>query len=195
MKKLLMLGAILVMGAMAYGETVSESANADVTVKAQIVAENLVISDLNGNPIILDFKKVNQRQQTGTTTAYVDYKVTYIGTETLDKTNNLTMKLGGEATPIDIVMKEEADKVNPDTFTAKVGLSEYTGTMENEDNNDLGTTGKTYVGRINGTIDHATTIVSNANLAYDVTGFSKSNVLIANGNYLATTVLAVSLSD
>lgn len=192
MKKLLMLGAILVMGVMAYGK-VEENTTADVTVKAQIVSDNLTITDLNGNPIILDFKKVNQLQTSGTTTAYVDYKVTYVGSEGLTGTeSNLTMKLGGKNTPIDVIMKEEADKVNPDTFTAKVGLSEYKGTMENADNGDLGTTGKTYVGRINGTIDHTATMLSTAD-GRTQQGFGA--LKITDGNYLATTVLAVSLSD
>lgn len=197
MKKLLMIGAILALGTtMAYGAAVTEKATADVTVKAQIVSDNLIITDLNGNPIILDFKKVNQLQETGTTTAFVDYKVSYIGgSELTGKTSNLTMKLGGEDNPIEIVMKEEANKVTPDKFTAMVGLSEYKGIMENDDNDDLGTTGKTYVGRINGTIDHENTKLYKAGAEkIGNTGFS-SDLRINDGNYLATTVLAVSLND
>ncbi|MDO4589179.1 MAG: hypothetical protein Q4B33_04895, partial [Fusobacterium sp.] len=63
MKKLLMLGAILVLGATAFakGGLVQPNdenvAEANVTVKAQLVAENLVISDLEGNPLVLDFEK------------------------------------------------------------------------------------------------------------------------------------------
>ena len=56
MKKLLMAMAILAVGVTAFGE---EKASAPVKVRAELVKQNIVISDINGRPILLDFEKIS----------------------------------------------------------------------------------------------------------------------------------------
>lgn len=196
MKKLLMLGAILALGTtMAYGAeemTGEDEATADVKVKAELVAENLVITDLNGKPIVLDFGKVNQVQTTGVSNASEGYKVTYLG-NTISN-GKLTMELKGQdVTGNDGGAKEVVMKYNdtvaagdvPDTFTAVVALGEYSATMPSDN---------VYEGVINGTIDHANTkIVRNGLQRF--TGFYNDNALIDNGNYLGTLELNVTLAS
>ena len=55
MKKLLMAMAILVVGATAFGA--NKTATTDVRVRAELVNEGLVISDIDGRPILLYLKR------------------------------------------------------------------------------------------------------------------------------------------
>lgn len=90
MKKLLMATAILALGATAFG--VDKTATSDVRVRAELVNEGLVISDIDGRPIVLDFKKINTARTTDAA-ATVEFKVESTGEI---QAGNLTLALGGK---------------------------------------------------------------------------------------------------
>lgn len=200
MKKLLMIGAILALGTtMAYGATTKGDdgkASADVKVIADIVAENLVITDLNGEEIILDFGKVSQLQRSGVSNAHEGYKVTYLG----DNISNGKLKMelkgqdvsGNDGGAKEVMMKYQGSVAageKPDKFTSVVALAEYEATMP---------TDKVYVGMINGTIDHATTKVYVNGATEATTGFynnGNDGNLIDNGEYIGTLELEVTLAS
>lgn len=191
MKKLLMVGAILALGTtMAYGAVEEAKATADVTVKAKIVADNLTITDLNGRPIVLDFKKINKLDLNGTSRAIADYKVTYVGTEALSKDGELSMKLGGKTVPVGVELVQQ-DSNKPDKFEAMVALTEYTGVMPKTTDESTNTEANVYVGEIRGEVNHAT-----ARIAQDGQGLNSTTgiSLIDNADYLGTTVLEVTLA-
>ena len=62
MKKLLFVTALLAMGTMAMGKAPAskDKAKADVEVKAEIVDDSLVITDIYGAPLLLDFGKIQK---------------------------------------------------------------------------------------------------------------------------------------
>lgn len=172
MKKLLMLGAILVLGATAFAKEAApeleNQSEAKVTVKARLVAENLVISDLEGNPIILDFGKVSKTRDKGTSEAKTGYMVRYVGDEsnlTGGDTQKLAMELKGTtgdyvqtAVPVTLAEVSQEKDHAADTFEVTVGLNTYEGTMPKKDR----TPGKEdghdyaeYTGMVFGTLNHA----------------------------------------
>ena len=195
MKKLLMLGAILVLGATAFAADSSiddlENVNdATVTVKAKLVAENLVISDLEGNPIVLDFGRVSKLRDKGTSEARTGYMVRYVGEEsklTGGKTQELQMYLLNKKTgsfvqtAVPVTMAEVSQTPNKDgsfeaadTFDVAVGLNSYTGVMPNKlDGHDY----REYTGEVFGTLTH-----------------SKALKDLDSGDYLGTTTLKVTLN-
>lgn len=99
MKKLLMLGAILALGAttMAVDPT-TEKANAEVRLQAEIVSKNLEVTGLDGKDILLDFGTINKKNNVDVSRiATAEYKVTYTGDNKMS-TNTLDILLV-DATP------------------------------------------------------------------------------------------------
>ena len=189
MKKLLMLGAILVLGATAFAAdaNVDEKMNeneATVTVKAKLVAENLVISDLEGNPIVLDFGRVSKLRKTGTSETRTGYMVRYVGDQQLTegRQQELAMTLLGQdgkfvAKSVPVTLTEISQKAGEvaDTFEVTVGLNSYTGVMPDKlGGHDY----REYTGEVFGTLTHS---VELANLD--------------SGDYLGTTTLKVTLNN
>ncbi len=105
MKKLLFVTALLAMGTMAMGQNPSqgEKSKAEVLVKAQIVDDFFKITDINGNPLVLDFGRVPKADYSKgiieEPKATVEYKVT--ATEVVDPELKLTMSLTSYEHPDD----------------------------------------------------------------------------------------------
>lgn len=144
MKKLLMAMAILVVGATAFGA--EKTATTDVRVRAELVNEGLVISDIDGRPIVLDFKKINVLR-TSDAAATVEFKVESTGE--IQK-GNLTLALGGK----NGVAEGELTKVTltslkdlKTTMDSKIGLDTKQAAIEA--NTEAGVI---HTGRINGTL-------------------------------------------
>lgn len=93
MKKLLFVTALLAMGTMAMGAAPKQddTTTADVEVRAEIVEDSLVITDIYGKPLLLNFGPI-QKTIDKVWTAQVEYKVS-AGTATTGDTE-LTMALG-----------------------------------------------------------------------------------------------------
>ena len=199
MKKLLMLGAILVLGATAFAAdaNVDESMNeneATVTVKAKLVAENLVISDLEGNPIVLDFGRVSKLRNSGTSETRTGYMVRYVGDHKLNEGNeqDLAMTLLGQdgkfvakSVPVTLTEVSQTAGQVADTFDVAVGLNTYTGTMPlaAEKGHDYAE----FRGEVFGTLNHAAT---NAHDNGNAAEFKS----LRSGDYLGTTTLKVTLN-
>ena len=200
MKKLLMLGAILVLGATAFAkETTKELENqseAKVTVKAKLVAENLVISDLEGNPIVLDFGKVSKLRDKGTSEAKTGYMVRYVGDATKLEAADNTLKMelkgkeGYEANAVKVVLAEasQEDKKVADSFEVTVGLNSYTGVMplKAEKGHDYAE----YTGMVFGTLDHAA-----ANPLKEGKGGPTTLAALDSGDYIGFANLKVTINN
>lgn len=198
MKKLLMLGAILVLGATAFAadEAVDGNPNeaeATVTVKAHLVAQNLVISDLEGKQIVLDFGKVSKTRDKGTSEAETGYMVRYVGKPVLSENKELTMKLKGDgdyaqtAVPVTMAEVSQTPILNPegeitgyepaDTFVVTVGLNTYSGTMLKDSSKPADSDYSVYKGTVFGTLQHSEKL---ANLdSGDYLGHANLRVTIA----------------
>ncbi|MGL5581389.1 MAG: hypothetical protein ACRDCE_10565 [Cetobacterium sp.] len=100
MKKLLLVGLIVGLGVSTFA--LDQKQTADVTVKAEVVAENLVIEDLTGRPIVLDFGKVTNVVESRKG-AKVDFKIKNVGGIIgTDITLALKEKGAGEASEIEL---------------------------------------------------------------------------------------------
>ena len=201
MKKLLMLGAILVLGATAFAADSSiddlENVNdATVTVKAKLVAENLVISDLEGNPIVLDFGRVSKLRDKGTSEARTGYMVRYVGDEsklTGGDTQKLAMELKGTtgdyvktAVPVTLAEVSQEKDHAADTFEVTVGLNTYEGTMPAKvDGHDYAE----YTGMVFGTLDHAA-----ANPLKEGKGGPTTLAALDSGDYIGFANLKVTIN-
>lgn len=145
MKKLLFVTALLAMGTMAMGKAPAskDKAKADVEVKAEIVDDSLVITDIYGAPLLLDFGKI-QKGSKEVRTKVLEYKVS--ATEAPNANLTLNLKLAGATQKQEITLTHK-DQSLPDNNTIKayVSLDSYTGAMES---------GKTeYRGKILGSIN------------------------------------------
>lgn len=194
MKKLLMIGAILALGTtIAYGE--SPEGSTDVKVRAEITDDTLTITDLNGNPIILDFGKISNKS-TGVHNAEVGYKITWgEGVATGSSSNKLTMELGGQDTKGKL---GEAKKVRiyyngnqtagakESSFNTVVGLDKYS--FELGANTDA----TQYTGKVLGTID-----TNDANTLAGVAEGSQIDKFsnLKTGKYEGNTTLTVTLAS
>ncbi|MDO4589180.1 MAG: hypothetical protein Q4B33_04900, partial [Fusobacterium sp.] len=149
---------------------------------------NLVISDLEGNPLVLDFEKVNKRE-TGIRETSEGLLVKYVGEK--DLTNNgITMELKGDngfvdsAVPVTLSALSQAEGKKADTFEAVVGLDSYAAKLEKGTTYDT----EVYQGRINGTLDCA-------NTAATANGATKTGLAeLSTGDYQGQTVLKVTLA-
>ena len=136
MKKLLFITALLVLGTatFAVNPAQDETASAEVLVKAEIVEDFFSITDIDGNPLILDFKKVPKKNLTqDPIKANVRYKVT--AKEEITQDLKLTMTLAGKGltdggVPVEIYQtKGEGDTQEKRTLTPKLLLDNYEKTM------------------------------------------------------------------
>ena len=115
MKKLLFVTALLAMGTMAMGATpnlsAKDDAKAEVKVRAEIVNDKFKITDIYGQPLILDFHEVMQDANTDVSTS-VRYKVTtkapFDG-----ETAKFTMAIVGDNTANGVGKKVTIKHVNP----------------------------------------------------------------------------------
>lgn len=148
MRKLLMATAILALGVVAYGK---EEASAPVRVRAEIVEGNITISDIDGRPILLDFKKIAKNRETDAN-AFVDYKIEYNGTyNTIQgQTMNLVLGKSNTADTSDDVILTNLDSslTQNNTMTANLKLDKYSLTLPSEEP----TNKVIHTGRINGTL-------------------------------------------
>ena len=141
MKKLLFVTALLAMGTMAMGapanlEANKDKASAEVKVRAEIVDDKFTITDIYGQPLVLDFHKVMREADTDVTTS-VRYKVT-----TKDPFNGVsakfTMAIAGDKTADGIGKKVTITNTNPantinNTLPVTLGLdNEEKYLLENE---------------------------------------------------------------
>lgn len=182
MKKLLMLGAILAMGAMAYGEeatAVKGSGEANVKVRAEITNDTFTITDIDGQPIVLDFGKVTKKGPNTVTTS-TKYKVEF-GTG-LQADGNLEMELNGKK----VASTKKIYYNGPLTagegeysFDTIIGLNKYNDSVTKDETK--------YVGVISGTIDK-----NKANVkANNKNTFGE----LKEGVYEGNTTLKVTLTD
>lgn len=138
MKKLLLLAAVLTLGTSA----LAADATSTVRVRAEVTDDALVISDLSGRPLLLDFGKV-PKTFTGKANAKIDFKIAAAdGTTTFSK---FDLKLGGNTSTQTVTLKNAA-LTSAQTIDAKVDLDRYTST---------GTALKEHRGAVLGTIDCA----------------------------------------
>ena len=144
MKKLLMAMAVLAVGATAFGA--EKTATADVRVRAELVNEGLIISDIDGRPIVLDFKKINVSRTTEAA-ATVEFKVESTGEI---KKGNLTLALGGKnGTPDGELTKVTITNLKDlkTTMEPSIGLDVKQAPLEANTG-----AGVIHIGRINGTL-------------------------------------------
>ncbi|MGL4652153.1 hypothetical protein [Cetobacterium sp.] len=154
MKKLLLVSSLLVLGATTF------AASAPVKIQAEITADNLIISDINGRPILLDFGKISNAATTASN-AQVEYKVTSTSAVTGDTT--LEMELTGGETPV----LAHTNQTISDTIATTIALDKATGTIADG--------GTEYRGFIRGTINGAD---SNAKTAGMYEGQSELTVTV-----------------
>lgn len=189
MKKLLMLGAILVLGATAFAADQNVDGNPNeaestVTVKAHLVAQNLVISDLEGKQIVLDFGKVSKTRSKGTSEAETGYMVRYVGNPALKEDKELTMKLKGDgdyaqtAVPVTMTAVTQEEDKAADKFKVLVGLNTYTGTMLKDASKPADSDYSVYKGTVFGTLHHDEGLAS-----------------LASGDYLGHANLRVTIAE
>ncbi len=204
MKKLLMLGAILALGTtMAYGAP--EEATADVKVIAEIVSDNFMITDLDGDEIVLDFGKISgvAYQMGDSTVREVSegYKITYVGANIGEssKYNNAAITMTLEDTDeIGVSGNKPADGTNVSTkvlmrrqvtagdigndgndmITSNIFLSEYSGNLKATETLNSGDT--VYVGQIGGYIK-GNDLGNTAPASGDYEGFALLTVTVNAG--------------
>lgn len=160
MKKLLMLGAILVLGATVMGGVIEET-TAPVYLQAEIVEENLIVSGIDGRDILLDFGQINKNTQANTGRgAEAEFKVEYVGANKVS-TNTLDIVLQKREVPMTHTTVSTA---NP--MTATLAMSDRLGTSfipngekglkaEGISIADIETKGEIYRGRITGILPAA----------------------------------------
>lgn len=161
MKKLLFVTALLAMGTMAMGVNPTQNAEskAEVLVKAQIVDDFFKITDIDGNPLVLDFKELPKMNYTNNIAkASVEYKVT-AKEAIVDSAVELAMSLTSFENPESkdgvskVILKNEDSTAaqqdpienDPNRIEANLGLDKATKKMEINQT--------TVVGKINGTIN------------------------------------------
>ena len=176
MKKLLFVTALLAMGTMAMGEnpTQGQESKAEVLVKAQIVDDFFKITDIDGNPLVLDFKELPKMDYSkNIAKASVEYKVT-AKEEIAVNPVTLEMSLTSFKNPqskaristVDIINENvtvaDGNVTATDKITVNLGLDEPTKTM--------GVKETVVVGKLTGTI--------NSNLTTNNTGDYSGKVFL-----------------
>lgn len=152
MKKLLSTSLFLAMASMALAASgdvtpsnpdAAQTAAANVKVTAQVVADNLVISDLNGRPIVLDFGKISNQKASGVSNARVDFKVEKVGANGSALTG-VTVALAGldGNNNVQLLNTNVAAETKDKQMPATIALNAAEGTF----------VGNEYVGFIQGTI-------------------------------------------
>ena len=133
MKKLLFITALLTLGVNAFATPITPNGTdhdtkAEVLVKAQIVDDVLKITDIDGNPLVLDFKKVPKKDYKTAgeiVKAYVEYKITATDVITSGPMN-LNMSLTSFTSPQDNTSIDKVTIKNTEvtTVTDKVDTVE-----------------------------------------------------------------------
>lgn len=141
MKKLLTASLLVAMGAMAMGADQKAASNVKVT--AQVVADNLVISDLNGRPIVLDFGKISNQKTSGVSNARIDFKVEKVGA-TAASLSDVAVELAGldGENKVQLLNTNVAANTTDKQMPASIALNAASGKF----------VGNEYVGFIQGTI-------------------------------------------
>lgn len=159
MKKLLLAAALMALGATSYAELTPDGATQDVKsevlVRAQIVDDVLKITDIYGNPLVLDFKRLpKQDYSKDVAKASVEYKIT--AKEALAGDMNLNMSLTAFEKPEDTtgirtvkITKEEITNKAAATVNQKVTVN----LSLDSDKKVIPAKQKTAIGRINGIIN------------------------------------------
>lgn len=176
MKKLLFVTALLAMGTMAMGANPGsgEESKAEVLVKAQIVDDFFKITDIDGNPLVLDFKELPKMDySTNIAKASVEYKVT--AKEAIAEPGvTLNMSLTSFENPqskeavstVDIINENvttaTGNVANEDKIQVNLGLDKATKTMAKDET--------VVVGKITGVI--------NSNLSSNHTGDYSGKVFL-----------------
>lgn len=173
MKKLLLLATLATMTttALAVNPGKDTVTKAEVLVKAEVVEDFFKITDIDGNPLVLDFKKLPKRDYTkDMAKTYVEYKIT--GNAPAETTGiTLNMNLTSYTSPdnnstvntVEIINENIATTAtDKDKITVNLALDSATKT--------IGTGETTAVGRINGAI--------NSNLSTNNTGLYSGKVFL-----------------
>lgn len=154
MKKLLMLGAILALGATAMADELGKT-TVPVYLQAEIVTENLIVSGIDGRDILLDFGKINKNIQDGKGRgAEAEFKVEYVGA---NKSTGNTINILLKNNEVDM---KHTTIIGDNSMTAKLDMSDRLGTgFVNDENGvrandikveDINTKGEIYRGKIIG---------------------------------------------
>lgn len=130
MKKLLFIAALMMLGANAFAEQPTGSVSVPVEVKAKITDDTFSITDINGAPLVLDFKSVAKKAAPEVWTAKEEYKIT--SGEAIDAQDGVkfTMKLGADTVDLKLTNQEayKQDK-GKSTLIAHIGLDAEEKTM------------------------------------------------------------------
>lgn len=138
MKKLLMASLVLAMGTISLAKDPNITSS-NIKVTAEITEDNLIISDLNGRPIVLDFGKISNQKAIGETNAKIDFKVTKVG----GNKGNVTLALVGlNDKKIDLLNTNVGAKELSKKLPASIELNKTNGTFDEDQ----------YIGFIQGTI-------------------------------------------
>lgn len=121
MKKILFGMLLMVLGTFAFGA----SGKATVTVRAEIISEELVVGGVNNKPLIIDFGKNNENGK-------LDFVVQYSGVE---NTANSTSQVKFALTSSDVQLTNE--KANS-TLTSNIKLDKNTQMLANKDAQVIG---------------------------------------------------------
>ena len=151
MKKLLLIAALATMAttAMAASQT-----KAEVLVKAEIVNESLKITDIDGNPLVLDFKKLPKRNYSkDMAEAHVEYKITSNVPAETDPIN-LGMSFTSYVSPENNTGINRIEIVN-ENISGAVGVNDKVevNLALDSDTKTIAAKESTAVGQINGTIN------------------------------------------
>lgn len=121
MKKILFGMLLMILGTFAFGA----SGKATVTVRAEIISEELVVGGVNNKPLIIDFGKNNENGK-------LDFVVQYSGVE---NTANSTSQVKFALTSSDVQLTNE--KANS-TLTSNIKLDKNTQMLANKDAQVIG---------------------------------------------------------
>lgn len=175
MKKLLFVTALLAMGTMAMGANLvaTDDTKAEVVVRAHVIDDKFTITDLYGQPLVLDFKEVMQGDKN--VKASVRYKVSM--KEQFDGTlAKFKMEILGDTTEAGAVSKNvviantDSTKTADNKMTVELGLDNET--------KYLGAGGTEFQGEIFGNI----ATVAAAQATGDYVGYATLKATVEEAN-------------
>lgn len=146
MKKLLFIAALVVLGVNAFAKAPQkdDDVTVNVKVKAELIDESFTITDIDGNPLLLDFKQSSPiNYSVGEPwTAYVEYKIRANENVTADTTFDIKLAETGEKTTV--TLKHE-NTTKADVLVADLRLDNTRKIMKDKQSE--------VIGRIDGSID------------------------------------------
>lgn len=154
MKKLLMMGALLVLGTVAMANELGKT-SVPVKVRAELMSDDLVISGIDGREILLDFGKFSSKQQ-GDRGAQAIYKVEYTGESTNITDGSLTVELQDKTVKMSNTL-DATQEMNATLSMADDRQTTFTNTSETitgtpELDTSIKGKGEIYRGMINGVL-------------------------------------------